>query len=106
MPNNHPIPDAERLALNAVRQLAFGLDVEIELQACTHLLHPGAMLMPLHIETPYVEPRALSERSGRAIWLKFESAQPSGSFKLRGIGHVCETYFARCCHLVRRKMGL
>ena len=47
--------------------------------------------MPLHIETPYVESRALSERSGRAIWLKFESAQPSGSFKLRGIGHACET---------------
>jgi L-serine/L-threonine ammonia-lyase len=53
------------------------------------------MPMPLHIETPYVESRALSERSGRAIWLKFESAQPSGSFKLRGIGHACETYFAR-----------
>lgn len=51
--------------------------------------------MPLHIETPYVESRALSERSGRAIWLKFDSAQPSGSFKLRGIGHACETYFAR-----------
>ena len=51
--------------------------------------------MPLHIETPYVESRALSERSGRSIWLKFESAQPSGSFKLRGIGHACETYFAR-----------
>ena len=51
--------------------------------------------MPLHIETPYFESRALSERSGRAIWLKFESVQPSGSFKLRGIGHACETYFAR-----------
>jgi L-serine/L-threonine ammonia-lyase len=51
--------------------------------------------MPLHIETPYVESRALSDRSGRSIWLKFESAQPSGSFKLRGIGHACETYFAR-----------
>lgn len=51
--------------------------------------------MPLHIETPYVESRALSDRSRRAIWLKFESAQPSGSFKLRGIGHACETYFAR-----------
>lgn len=51
--------------------------------------------MPLHIETPYVESRALSERSGRSIWLKFESAQPSGSFKLRGIGHACETYYAR-----------
>lgn len=51
--------------------------------------------MTLHIETPYVESRALSERSGRSIWLKCESAQPSGSFKLRGIGHACETYFAR-----------
>lgn len=51
--------------------------------------------MTLHIETPYFESRALSDRSGRSIWLKFESAQPSGSFKLRGIGHACETYFAQ-----------
>ncbi|MEP7008918.1 MAG: pyridoxal-phosphate dependent enzyme [Acidobacteriota bacterium] len=51
--------------------------------------------MPLHIETPLVESRPLSLSSGRAIWLKLEALQPSGSFKLRGIGHACETYYAR-----------
>ena len=28
--------------------------------------------------------------AGRSIWLKLESVQPTGSFKIRGIGHLCE----------------
>jgi L-serine/L-threonine ammonia-lyase len=51
--------------------------------------------MALHIETPLVESRPLSLVSGRPIWLKLEALQPSGSFKLRGIGLACETYHAR-----------
>ncbi|HEV7670515.1 MAG TPA: pyridoxal-phosphate dependent enzyme [Thermoanaerobaculia bacterium] len=51
--------------------------------------------MALHIETPLVESRALSLSSGRPVWLKLEALQPSGSFKLRGIGLACETYHAR-----------
>lgn len=51
--------------------------------------------MALHIETPLVESRPLSAAAGRAVWLKLETLQPSGSFKLRGIGHACETYQAR-----------
>ena len=46
--------------------------------------------MPLHIETPLVESRALSALTGRSIWLKLDALQPSGSFKLRGIGAACE----------------
>jgi len=51
--------------------------------------------MSLHIETPLIESRALSVVAGRAIWLKLDALQPPGSFKIRGIGHACETYLAR-----------
>jgi len=46
--------------------------------------------MPLHIATPLIESRPLSSITGRQIWLKMEASQPTGSFKLRGIGAVCE----------------
>lgn len=51
--------------------------------------------MPLHIETPLVESRPLSLIAGRPVWLKLDALQPPGSFKIRGIGHACETYLAR-----------
>jgi len=51
--------------------------------------------MALHVETPLLESRPLSLSSGLPVWLKLESLQPSGSFKLRGIGLACETYHAR-----------
>lgn len=51
--------------------------------------------MVLHIETPLFESRPLSVIAGRRVWLKMEALQPSGSFKLRGIGHACETYRVR-----------
>jgi len=46
----------------------------------------------LHIETPLVESLRLSRRAKGRVWLKMESLQPSGSFKLRGIGNACRTY--------------
>ncbi len=51
--------------------------------------------MPLHIQTPLLESRPLSLSSGRSIWLKLEALQPSGSFKIRGIGAACEEYLRR-----------
>lgn len=51
--------------------------------------------MTLHVETPLVESRTLSLSSGRSVWLKVDALQPPGSFKMRGIGHACETYRAR-----------
>lgn len=51
--------------------------------------------MSLHIETPLVESRPLGLAAGCRVWLKLESLQPSGSFKLRGIGLACGTYRAR-----------
>lgn len=51
--------------------------------------------MALHTDTPLLQSRALGLSSGRTVWLKLDSLQPSGSFKLRGIGLACETYHAR-----------
>jgi L-serine/L-threonine ammonia-lyase len=51
--------------------------------------------MPLHIETPLLESGAMPVRAGQAVWLKMDALQPSGSFKLRGIGHACEQYALR-----------
>lgn len=51
--------------------------------------------MALHIETPLLRSQLLTSRTGREIWLKLEAFQPSGSFKLRGIGHACETLVKR-----------
>lgn len=53
------------------------------------------MTARLHIETPLIESRALSARAGRTVWLKLECVQPSGSFKIRGIGHACQEYRRR-----------
>src|ERR687896_725251 len=49
----------------------------------------------LHIETPLIESDALSARAQRPVWLKLESSQPCGSFKIRGIGHACNEHARR-----------
>lgn len=55
----------------------------------------------LHISTPLLEHRSLSARLGKQVWLKMESSQPSGSFKLRGIGLMCQRAVAKgATHLV------
>ena len=46
--------------------------------------------MSLHIATPLLRSPSLSRAAGRDVWLKIESVQPSGSFKMRGVGHACE----------------
>lgn len=46
--------------------------------------------MALHLNTPLLESRPLSLAAGRSIWLKMDALQPSGSFKIRGIGAACE----------------
>lgn len=49
--------------------------------------------MPLHIATPLLE--SIASTPARRVWLKMEALQPSGSFKLRGIGHACEEHVRR-----------
>ncbi|GAB3465969.1 hypothetical protein GCM10027321_31690 [Massilia terrae] len=51
--------------------------------------------MSLHIATPLLASTALPAKDGQESWLKMEALQPSGSFKLRGIGYACEEYRRR-----------
>ena len=51
--------------------------------------------MPLHIETPLLSSTPLGLVAGREVWLKMDALQPSGSFKIRGIGAACEVYAQR-----------
>ncbi len=48
----------------------------------------------LSIRTPLLESLPLGQLNGTRVWLKMEALQPSGSFKMRGIGHACEHHKA------------
>lgn len=48
--------------------------------------------MTIYTPTPLLRSPPLSALSGRNIYLKYEVLQPSGSFKDRGIGALCEFY--------------
>lgn len=48
--------------------------------------------MILHLDTPLIYSHALSDQLGKHLWLKMDALQPSGSFKIRGIGHACQHY--------------
>lgn len=47
-------------------------------------------LKSLHIKTPLFESKELEKISGKKILLKMECFQPTGSFKIRGIGQLCQ----------------
>jgi L-serine/L-threonine ammonia-lyase len=49
----------------------------------------------LHVETPLIESLLLKKKSSSEVWLKMEALQPTGSFKIRGIGHACQTYLEK-----------
>lgn len=45
---------------------------------------------PLHITTPLIESHALTKLTGFPVYLKLENVQPVGSFKIRGVGNLCQ----------------
>lgn len=49
-------------------------------------------MQPLHIKTPLIKSRGLSDRAKTDVLIKIESLQPTGSFKIRGIGRLCQHY--------------
>lgn len=51
----------------------------------------------MHHVTPLLRSAALSETAGTQIYLKMDALQPPGSFKIRGIGHLCRHHAARGC---------
>lgn len=44
----------------------------------------------MHVVTPLIRSTPLSHAAGAEVWLKLDALQPSGSFKLRGIGRVAQ----------------
>ncbi len=52
---------------------------------------PSDGAAPLHIVTPLIA----ADIQGRCVGLKLDNLQPSRSFKLRGIGHLCQHHAAR-----------
>jgi L-serine/L-threonine ammonia-lyase len=46
---------------------------------------------PLHIVTPLWESQPLTSSLGESVFLKMEALQPTGSFKIRGIGYACQS---------------
>ena len=48
--------------------------------------------MTLHIKTPLIRSQPLSLLSNKDVWLKLDALQPCGSFKLLGVGLVCEEH--------------
>ena len=63
---------------------------------------------PLHWKTPLTCSSQLSRKLGAKVWLKLDNVQPPQSYKIRGIGLLCQkvsgsscaraSYF-RCCSL-------
>ncbi len=47
-------------------------------------------MKPLYINTPLIESSPISKKAGLQVLLKLENTQPTGSFKIRGIGHLCQ----------------
>ena len=45
---------------------------------------------PLHWETPLTCSSQLSRKLGAKVWLKLDNLQPPQSYKIRGIGHLCQ----------------
>ena len=46
----------------------------------------------LYRRTPLIHSAQLTELVGKDIYLKLDALQPSGSFKDRGMAHLCETF--------------
>ncbi|XP_007936381.1 L-serine dehydratase/L-threonine deaminase [Orycteropus afer afer] len=60
----------------------------------------------LHVKTPIRDSMSLSKVAGTSVYLKMDSSQPSGSFKIRGIGHLCKTWAEQGCeHFVCSSAG-
>ncbi|KAM6241760.1 serine dehydratase-like isoform 2-T2 [Spheniscus humboldti] len=51
---------------------------------------PGGGEKPFHIVSPVLESLPLSQAAGTKVYMKLENVQPTGSFKIRGIGHLCQ----------------
>lgn len=53
---------------------------------------------PFHLQTPIFESKILSQLTQKTILLKMDCYQPTGSFKIRGIGRLCQELVAAGHH--------
>ncbi|XP_072048799.1 serine dehydratase-like [Amphiura filiformis] len=54
----------------------------------------------LHICTPLLESVPMSKKTGFKVFIKCDNLQPTGSFKIRGIGNVCQKAMKKGGHHV------
>lgn len=60
----------------------------------------------LHIQTPVFRDAEVDATLGKSVWLKMECLQPTGSFKIRGVGLLCqELQSAGCTRFVSSSGG-
>ncbi|KAJ1092386.1 hypothetical protein NDU88_005496 [Pleurodeles waltl] len=59
----------------------------------THIMGDNAF----HLNTPLLESKAMSSLAGTKVFMKLDNVQPVGSFKIRGIGHLCQKYVEQGC---------
>uniref|UniRef100_A0A8C4TC93 L-serine deaminase n=1 Tax=Erpetoichthys calabaricus TaxID=27687 RepID=A0A8C4TC93_ERPCA len=52
---------------------------------------------PFHLVSPLLESLSLTKIVGAPVFLKMDNTQPSGSFKIRGIGHYCQQAATHDC---------
>eukprot|EP00076_Gallus_gallus_P003074 NP_001185572.1 serine dehydratase-like [Gallus gallus] len=52
---------------------------------------------PFHIVSPLLESLPLSRAAGTQVYMKLENVQPTGSFKIRGVGHLCQEAARKGC---------
>jgi L-serine/L-threonine ammonia-lyase len=57
-------------------------------------MRPDPAAAPLHDVTPYWPLRGLDPAAGRETWVKMDAYQPTGSFKIRGVGLLCQRLWA------------
>ncbi|XP_055555445.1 serine dehydratase-like isoform X2 [Falco cherrug] len=58
---------------------------------------PSGGKKPFHIISPVLESLPLSRAAGTKVFMKLENIQPTGSFKIRGIGHLCQEAAKKGC---------
>lgn len=65
------------------------------------LMHDDIHQRPIYIETPAILSTPLSNSTGFKVYLKLENLQVPGSFKIRGIGNLCQKV---CASTVNSKL--
>lgn len=71
------------------------MTIPIEPAACLATGKVAIPIRPLHVVSALIRSSSLSTRTGHNVFLKLDCDQPSGSFKIRGIGAICQMAIAQ-----------